>query len=384
MDIPATLQEDGMKLWWTLITAGSLLGATALYLALSSDRPREADSAALRPGNWVSALASRPVDDGFVRPSGNWRLSLPDDHGAHADARTELWQLALHLRDDKGQPLGLQFSLLRIGLVPPGGTAPTTAWDARDLYRGHIVLMGASDQGYGVAEERFGRGMAGLVGYDQTLRELRIDAWALDFDGQTDPVRWRLTALAGKFRINLVLTPVKQPASSGAAEVPFRGYTVSRLAVEGEVSAPDGQMPVAGTGWFDHLWGELPVPGDAPVVSDRLQLQLDDGSDIALIRTRRVDGSATPTVDATLVNSAGEVTVMGGEATSGLAQSWQDSGDWRLTLGDLDLSLKALVPVREQPFVAPVWSGLVRAEGQRSGQPVTGTGTLQLTGYGLQ
>jgi predicted secreted hydrolase len=383
MDIPATLQEDGMKLWWTLITAGSLLGATALFLVLSSDRPREADSAALRPGNWVSALASRPVD-GFVRPSGNWRLSLPDDHGAHADARTELWQLAVYLRDDKGQPLGLQFSLLRIGLVPPGGTTPTTAWDARDLYRGHIVLMGASDQGNSVAEERFGRGMAGLVGYDQTLRELRIDAWALDFDDETDPGRWRLTALAGKFTIDLVLTPVKQPASSGAAEVPFRGYTVSRLAVEGEISAPDGQMPVAGTGWFDHLWGELPVPGEAPVVSDRLQLQLDDGSDLTLIRTRRVDGGGTPTVDATLVNSAGEVTVMGGEATSGLAQSWQDSADWRLTLGDLDLSLKALVPVREQAFVAPVWSGLVSAEGQRGGQPVTGTGTLQLTGYGLQ
>ena len=182
---------------------GSLLGVALFSVAGSGDRAGRAHGAALDAGDWASAIAGQPVA-GFEPPSGEWQLNLPEDHAPHAESRTEAWQLAAHLRGRDGRWLGLQFSLFRIGLAPPG-PSPASDWDAREIYRGHIVLLG--EDGTALAEERFGRGMAGLAGYDRTLHELRFDSWTIGFGAEGSP-GWRLAALAGRYEIDLILTPV--------------------------------------------------------------------------------------------------------------------------------------------------------------------------------
>ena len=54
---------------------------------------------------------------------------------------------------------------------------------------------------------------------------------------------------------------------------------------------------------------------------------------------------------------------------------------WRLAGDGLALSVAPLSDDQVQDFVAPLWSGMVTAEGLAGGRPVTGVGTLTLTGY---
>ncbi len=365
----------------TAMAAGAaalLLGASA-----SAEVPR---SGALQGSDWISAAADIAVE-GFGRPAGPWELDLPADHGVHPEARTELWQLSAHLSDAEGRPVGVQFLLFRIGLAEPEAPPPGSAWEARALYRGHVVLVGAGDAGV-VAEERFGRGMPGLAGFDPNLAELRLDNWSLDLPAGEEPGPWTLAASAGDARISLTLDPGKAPLAVDGEATPFRGYAFSRLRAEGGIATPAGPVQVSGAAWFEHLWGDLPIPGGTPVASDRLQVQLDDGSELSVVRTRRRDGTGVPTVDAVLIDAqGGAVTFAEAAARMEPARLWQGDTaawpvDWRLRLGDLQLAVTPVADAQEHAFMVRTWSGLVEVEGRRGDRPVSGLGTLQLTGYG--
>ncbi|MEL6773981.1 MAG: lipocalin family protein, partial [Pseudomonadota bacterium] len=54
---------------------------------------------------------------------------------------------------------------------------------------------------------------------------------------------------------------------------------------------------------------------------------------------------------------------------------------WRIEGPTLDLRLTPVIENQRPAFAVPLWSGMVRVDGRRDGAPVTGTGTLQLTGY---
>ena len=65
-----------------------------------------------------------------------------------------MWQVSAHLEDEQDEPVGVQFQLFRIGLAGPDAPPPTSSWDARELFRGHVVLAAAAG-GDIEAEERF-------------------------------------------------------------------------------------------------------------------------------------------------------------------------------------------------------------------------------------
>ena len=366
-------------------------GVVGLVLAITASAafwfaphgPAPVPSASAQGADWISAVADI-APDGFDRLAGPWDLDLPADHGLHAESRTEVWQLSAHLEDEDGQPVGVQFLLFRIALAGPDAPAPTSAWEVRDLYRGHVVQVGPA-VGTAVAEERFGRGMEGLSGFDPALGELRLDSWSLEFPDLVIRDQWRLNTGPGDLHIELALSSAKEPLHLDGVTTPFRGYAFSRLRAEGTVATEAGARSVSGVAWFEHLWGDLPIPGGSPVASDRLQLQLDDGSELSVIRSRRIDGGGSPTVEALLIDADGMVTAFGdNSAELELTRSWQGAAaawpvDWRLQLGDLQIDITPVIDSQEHAFMRLVWSGLVRAQGQRGDQLVSGLGTLVLT-----
>ncbi|MCG6657783.1 hypothetical protein HOP52_08450 [Halomonas campisalis] len=372
---------------WGVVAVVTAIFAAAVSYFLAAPRSSEPPPSAPSQGSdWISAAADIAVD-GFDRLADAWELALPADHGVHSEARTELWQVSAHLADDDGQPVGVQFMLFRIGLAGPDAPPPTSSWEARELYRGHVVLVEAADAAI-VAQERFGRGMAGLAGYDANRGELRLDSWSLDFPAQENSGQWTLNTGPGDIRVELELTPEKAPLRVDSDALPFRGYAFSRLRAEGTVGTQEDQRSVSGTVWFEHLWGELPIPGGTPVASDRLQVQLDDGSELSVVRSRRLDGAGTPTVEALLIDADGSVAAFDDDAAQlELTRRWQGAEaawpvDWELRLGDLQLAITPVMDAQEHAFMVRVWSGLVQAEGQHGDRPVSGLGTLQLTGYG--
>ena len=368
----------------------AVLVGVAVYWALPVRQPQT--SLASGPGEPdLASLLANISDEGFDRPSSNWKLKLPEDHGSHDTSRTETWQVLTHLRDQDGNELGFQFLFLRIGIAAPTAPPQESIWDVRELERVHVAILDGKSAKV-AHEERFGRGIPGLSGFDRDAAELRLDNWYLRFENDGGKTTMTLYAtVRDKAVVELTMRPEKAAVALEpvGADTPFVGYSMTRLAVDGTVDQGHGETAVTGTAWFDHLWGELPVPGRGPVAWDRLQLQLEDGAEISAVRSRRVDGSGSASVNGAIFEPNGEV-ISFDEETLQMTSSriWQSAStgakypiELRMLGPDLDLSIEPLFEDQVLDFSVPLWSGIVRVTGSRAQSPVSGFGTLQLTGY---
>ena len=240
--MPASLRPLALSAGLLLALAAGLYGTARI----SREAPQ---SAAAGVADWEAWLAGLP-DEGFERASGAWQLELPRDHGAHATARMETWNIAAHLSGADGERVGVQFALLRVGLRPPYAAEPGTPWELREVYRGHVALLTADRP---VGEERFSRAVPGTAGYNEELREIRLDDWSLRFGQGESGTELRLHASVAGTPLELLLTPAK-PAMAAAPEggAPFRGYSLTRLDVRGSLGGGGAPEPVSGLAWLDH------------------------------------------------------------------------------------------------------------------------------------
>lgn len=379
-----------MRISAPLVITG-LLGFTAMaggYLLVDWRKVEGGidQDASLVPA-WTVLLAEVPIEE-FERVAGD-PLDFPRDHGAHTASPVETWNLTANLHDTDGRILSFQLSLARLALVAPDAEPATAVWDLREVYRGHTILV--RDEGASSAEERLRRGFAGLAGYDAPSREWRLDDWFLKIEeGATHPALTIAATVGADAALELRLEPEKQAVSPevDSVDAPFRGYSLTRLAAKGVLVTAEGRESVRGTAWFDHLWGDLPFP-TGPTVWDRLLLQVDDGSDILMVRTRRRDGSGTPTLQGFIVGPEGNVSQIGSAAVAEPLRRWAPAGEpseypvaWRLNLGgDREMVVSPLVENQLHEFVIPVWSGAVTAHGDLGSGPVEAVGILQLNGY---
>ena len=306
---------------WLVMAAGGLLAAGAVCLLLFWDGAgRSPPSAGGR--DWLAVL-DELSGEGFEQPTGTWRLELPSDHGVHPNVRTESWNISVHLRDDEGEDVGAQFALQRFGLVSSVAPARESVWELRGIYRAHVVLFdGARNTVDG--EERFHRDVPGVAGHDAALREVWLDHWTLRYGEGDAGNQMRLKVAVDQTELHLDLTPAKPAVALNPDEIvaPFRGYSITRLVAEGFIETGDDRRAVSGLAWLDHFWGDLPLPV-GPIALDRMQLQLADGTDVSVTRTRRRDGRGTPTLTAYSVGPSGKV-----ESLAGLEMEptriWQD------------------------------------------------------------
>ncbi len=373
-----------------LLALAALAVAGGLYWAWSGS-----DTAAPARLDRYAALLAELEElpgDGFPGPPPGWTPEFPRDHGDHAGSRMESWALAAHLTTADGETLGLQLSFLRLGIVAPGAPAPRSIWEVRELDRAHVALVAAAGA-QAIGEERFGRGIPGLGGYDATEGAVRLDGWFLRFD--SDEARGHMTlhaTVSDKAGIDLTLRAEKPVLALAPEGAPFAGYAFPRLSAQGTIDRGNGTESVTGTAWLDHLWGELPLPGSRPVATDRLQLQLDDGTDLSLIRTRRADGTGPAALDGFAVAPDGTASALDGDSLRMTARRiWRDpvTGtdypvSWQIEGPGLDLVVEPLVDAQAFDTAVPVWSGTVRARGRHAGAETSGGGTLQLTGYGAR
>ena len=354
----------------TRLAGGIALGGLALAVAIAAPGWRDhgqtgprAATVAAGPEDLIAALAGAATGAG-ERLSGPWALDLPADLGGHAGARAETWIVALHLRDAAGLPVGATLTLSRLALAP-GSEAASLA--LRDVHAAGLSLGGP-----GLAarrEDRIGRGL-GAAGADGGA--VWQDDWRLCFGGAAG-APLDLAAATGDLRLRVRLDPAKPAlALDPAGQGPARGLLLPRLTVTGTLGAGETTRPVTGTALLAHLWGDLP-PGDAagPVIRDRLVVQLDDGSDLSLERTRRRDGIGPALVEGLAIAPDGTAT-----ALAGLEMTEDGSGRWQLAGDGLTLGLALLVETGGGPGGGR--TALVEARGLRDGRAVTGLGTLEL------
>lgn len=326
----------------------------------------------------LDTLTARSQEAGFTSLSGPWKLSLPPDHGGHDKARIETWTLVAHLTNEDGDALGLQLSMTRLGLVPRHELkkAPASALSA--LYRAHVVLTDTGKENV-FGEERLSRGM-GAAGHDLVAQEVWHDNWLLVYGEGDGRQSLRLNLTADDVPITLELVPAK-PAEQITQDQGLRGFAIPRLSVVGLV----GDREVNGTAILNHAWGDVPLPGGA-VANDILSLQLDDGSDLFLIRTTRRNGRGEAALDGVVSQTDATILSVGDTDYSldPLPENarYEDAAHkatWHVSGPGLSLEAVPLLGEEHDDFAFAFSSGLLAVTGTLHGQAVKGLGSLQST-----
>jgi predicted secreted hydrolase len=147
---------------------------------------------------------------------------------------------------------------------------------------------------------------------------------------------------------------------------------------------------VEGESWFDHEWSTSAL-AEGVIGWDWFSLQLEDQRELMLYVLRRADGSVEPVSAGTLVRADGSLRYLEVEKFSiNVLDQWEspESGAvypsaWKIAIPDEEIELEVIPTFKAQEMRVSFtyWEGSVMIEGTASGEPITGRGFVELTGY---
>jgi predicted secreted hydrolase len=324
-------------------------------------------------------------------------FQFPRDHGAHPEYKTEWWYWVGHLAAASGESFGYQLTFFRVALRQPDPKAKS-AWALNTIYFAHLALTDPGRRTFSF-RDKAGRGALGLSGASPGAMKVWIDDWQAELEGG----EFHLRAKDDGLGMDLALKPGKPPAlhgeggfsrKSASTEAASYYYSLSRLATRGTITVDGRQLPVTGESWMDH---EFFTSAMAPDLAgwDWFSLQLADGWDVMLYRLRRKDGGVDPAASGTLIDPQGrthhlklsDFQVMATGSWTSPQSGAQYPAGWEVTIPDSGYRLKLTPTLADQEIRAPApaqvtyWEGQVAIEGTKNGEPVRGSGYVELTGY---
>lgn len=362
-----------------------LLILSVLLFGLPQHRQGNEPVRKLDQRNWITNNGGN-----FITPI-DQPLSFPEDHGEHSGVQKELWQFSGMLKDYKGKNYGFQVTVSRLNL---GNDLPQrqSAWAASNIYRAQLAYAPEDGERF-ILKQRTSRDAIGLAGYqsDHTdLQKLWLYDWqVLVLQTPAGQSRFILQLADKNDNLQLTLQPVK-PAIEMSLIEQMKFYGISRLQAEGSLQIGGQSRTVSGVAFFDHAWGNLPI-GGGQLVWNRFFLQLSNGQELAILQSRRKDGSGTPIHSGYLIDRNSEVVEMSRKQFElKILEYWQSQKtginyplSWQVIIPDkrLTLTINALIKDQEINDEFVNWSGTVQIVGEAAGTKVQGSGLLQLSGY---
>ena len=343
-------------------------------------------------------------------------VELPRDDGPH-DRLTEWWYYTGHLAANGPQAspvkrtYGFEFVIFRA----ERGSFPTT-------WASHLAVTDETGRRFHFAQRlqvgegvdqspRSGDGMAS--GFDLTLTGIdptdptTFDrpAWSMRGSGGTDHLTAAMSPVEAAAEgtptlgLNLALT-ARKPAALHDRDgwidfAPGGGsyyYSRTSMAATGQLAIDGANVPVDGTAWFDHQWGDFISVGGGGW--DWFAINLDDGPDLTLSLVRDADGSY-PLVYGTLVDRRGSTRHLDASAftvkptgrwTSPASGAEYPAG-WSIAIPGEDLTIDLRPTVADQELDTRATTGVVYWEGSqvvtahRGSTPLGGQAYVELTGY---
>ena len=336
-------------------------------------------------------------------------ITLPRDHGAHPDFRTEWWYLTGWLQTPTGEDLAFQVTFFRSRTGVDRGNP--SQFVPRQILFAHAALSDPAEgrllHGQRIAREGFGlaqaaQGNADIVLDDWRLRRdaagvftTRVGTADFAFDFALDPTQPVL--LQGKSGFSQ-----KGPMPAQASHY----FSLPHLRVSGTLTRQGKPVAVTGQAWLDREWSSTLLDPRA-VGWDWLGLNLDDGGALTAFVVRDAQG-APLWAGGSLRSADGVLRVLGPQdvrlPAPPAAQWWrsprtgarypvQRSVELRTAQGWRSWTLQPLMPDSEldsRPAGPVYWEGAVRAQEQDgpggangAGAPAVrgGKGFLELTGY---
>jgi predicted secreted hydrolase len=380
--------------WWHGLLAGMVLlalAAGAWFLFFGGEDPQVRAS--------LTSMAGASIDsgsEGFLRVTEPQAFVFPADHGPHPGYQTEWWYYTGNLEADSGRRFGYQLTFFRRALTPPEAAADRDSeWATDQVYMAHLAISDIDGAEY-KARERFARGAAGLAGARAEPFNVWLEDWQVE---EVGPGVTRMQAADDGLALDLLLSDLKGPILQGdqgySAKGPQPGnasyyYSLSRLQTEGTLQVGDAQHEVEGLSWMDHEWSTSAL-GAGQVGWDWFSIQLDDGSELMVFQLRQEDGSIDPFSSGTFIAADAATRQLGVESFEIRVQdTWRSPhtgaiypSRWTITVPSEDLTLQIEPYLADQELTVSYayWEGAVEATGTRAGQPVSGGGYAELTGY---
>lgn len=328
---------------------------------------------------------------------------FPDDHGPHAEYETEWWYYTGNMHTKEGRPFGFQLTFFRRG-IECAEQLRESHWASRNIYMAHLAVSDISDNAFFVSD-RFSRDGAGLAGASGDPYHVFLEDWSATGEGDAG---MHLLAHAGDIGLDLLLEQAKPAVLQGDAGLSQKGsrpgnasyyYSLTRLQTQGTITVKGQPYTVTGLSWMDHEFGTSALEQDA-LGWDWFSLQLDNGYDVMVWQIRTAnDHQADDTVlsppflaDGTLVDSDGTSQRLDMQDIAlEVGDRWQSPhtgivypAQWHLSVPEEEISLAVIPHLADQELLTTIvyWEGAVRVNGMFRGQPVTGNGYVELTGYG--
>lgn len=317
---------------------------------------------------------------------------FPADHGPHPSFKTEWWYYTGNLATESGARYGYQLTFFRIALAPEGEER-TSEWGARQIYMAHFALSDISGERF-FAFERFNRPALGLAGAQAQPFRVWLEGW--EASGPDGSFPMRLQAAEGGVALDLTLEqgkPIVLQGEEGLSQKgPERGnasyyYSLTRMPTTGSITIDGERAEVSGLSWMDREWSTSLLSEDQ-VGWDWFSLQLSDETELMYFQLRRSDGTPSGTSSGTLVLPDGEpVDLAGGDVSLEVLETWESDGvaypsGWLLRAPGRELRITPAQRDQELRLTTRYWEGAVDIEGTADGQPITGSGYVELTGYG--
>ncbi len=320
------------------------------------------------------SLACGNADEG-ADTYGPPQVHFPVDEGAHPSATVEWWYLNATLHDSDGG----EYTAMAAYFRPTLRILSISDLDSETFYQDVPGLWELTHTTPDYAE-----GMLDLQ-WNETDRWYRVTL---------DPPVYHLKAAGGDIGLDLDIVSEKAPLMVGGdgliewTEGSTYYYSLTRLAINGQIESAGKTVDVEGIGWMDHQWmDETSEKG-----WDWFSIQLDDSTDI--ICWQIVDAAgAIDSRDLTMMFPDGSIyhtTDLDLEKTD----SWTspetgiDYGlGWRVQeeRHDLDLEIRArfsqqeIILFPDQPGISwQFWEGGTTVSGQLDGETVSGIGYAEL------
>jgi predicted secreted hydrolase len=347
----------------------------------------------------VAAQAPKPPGpqaSSWKEATAGYTYSFPRDHASHPDYKIEWWYYTGNVKAKDGRRFGYQVTFFRVGIDP--SPANPSKWAVRDLFMTHLAISDPSGKRYRYAE-KLSRGGPGLAGAAAN----RYQVWNDDWTATLVENRHILKAASPQAAIDFSLDEGKAPAIHGVGGISQKGaqagnashyYSLTRMPTRGSITVDGERFEVTGDSWMDHEFGtSFLEPGQRGW--DWLSIQLSDGRELMLYQFRRDDGSRDPRSSGTLVNTDGSTKHLGVAdfaLTPGRAQFKSKNGaayptEWSIAIPSERLEMKVTTPLNDQELSlerstgVAYWEGAIDVAGTRAGQPLTGAGYLEMTGY---
>jgi predicted secreted hydrolase len=315
-------------------------------------------------------------------------IQFPQDEAPHHDL-TEWWYYTGHAHglDAQGQTHDYGFELTFFQTLR-GAFSP--------YYAAHFAISDITAGAFHF-DQRAGFEPASVIppagsrnGFDVSL-----GGWsAQGLNGQD-----HLSATMANYVISFQLAATKPPALHGGNGLITYGpsgfsyyYSRTRMLLAGTLTDHGQRISVTGQAWMDHQWGNfVSLVGSG---WDWYSIQLDNDTEYMLYVIRDSQKRPVATFGTYVAGDGSATELAPTDIASRALSTWTSPhtggvypSGWAVSIASQQLDLTLTPQLLDQELVTTqstgvaYWEGAVRISGTLRGQPITGLGYVELTGY---